>query len=207
MAVALLASMSVISYISVMTEITGQADDIAPAAKRFILHWGDMGSRWGVNRSIGQIHALLYLSEQPMTAEAIADTLGIARSNVSNSLKELLAWRLIRRVSSLGDRRDYFEAEGDLWEMLFRIVEGRKEREIDPAIAALRACVEEADRDPKLGEFSAKRLVTMLAFVESLDRWYGQIRSLPKAKLAGLLKLGARVAAVLARKRVKFDHG
>jgi DNA-binding transcriptional regulator GbsR (MarR family) len=121
-----------------MTEITSESK-LPPAVEQFILHWGDMGNQWGVNRSVAQIHALLYLSERPLTAEEIADTLGMARSNVSNSLRELTSWKLIRRVPVLGDRRDHFEAETDLWEMVTRIAQGRKEREIDPAAAALRA--------------------------------------------------------------------
>ena len=92
-----------------------------PALERFVLHWGDMGGQWGVNRSVSQIHAVLYLAEQPMTADDIASTLGMARSNVSNSLKELLAWNLIRRVPIKGDRRDHFEAETYIWEIFLRI--------------------------------------------------------------------------------------
>jgi DNA-binding transcriptional regulator GbsR (MarR family) len=133
-----------------MTEITDTPKTLAPAVERFILHWGDMGNQWGVNRSVAQIHALLYLSARSLTAEEIAETLGLARSNVSNSIKELLGWKLIRRVPVLGDRRDHFEAETDIWEMVRRIAAGRKEREIDPAAQALRACVAEADgRQPR----------------------------------------------------------
>src|SRR5436309_15299837 len=109
-----------------------------------------MGDEWGVNRSVSQIHGLLYLAEAPMTAEDIAETLGLARSNVSNSIKELLAWNLIRRVPMRGDRREHFEAEADVWEMFIRIAAGRKEREIDPAIAALKFCVSAADADAKV---------------------------------------------------------
>src|SRR5688500_15612611 len=100
-----------------MTEITDKSGKLPETVERFILHWGDMGGQWGVNRSVSQIHALLYLSERPLTAEDIADALGIARSNVSNSIRELMAWDLIRRVPIKGDRRDHFEAETDLWEM------------------------------------------------------------------------------------------
>src|SRR5579859_3249832 len=103
-----------------MTETTVQAE-LPEAVQRFVLHWGDMGGQWGVNRSISQIHALLYLSERPLTAEEIAETLGLARSNVSNSIKELLSWNLIRRVPVRGDRREHFEAETDVWEMFIRI--------------------------------------------------------------------------------------
>src|SRR5947209_5842716 len=121
-----------------MTEITDNRKPLPIAIDRFVLHWGEMGGQWGVNRSVSQIHALLFLSEKPMTAEDIADTLGLARSNVSNSIKELLAWNLIRRVPIRGDRRDHFEAETDIWEVFLRVAAGRKEREIDPARAAER---------------------------------------------------------------------
>src|SRR3954447_22814064 len=119
-------SQSLSSHISVMTEITVETR-LPPAVERFILHWGDLGGQWGVNRSVAQIHALLYLSDQPLTAEEIAETLGMARSNVSNSLKELAGWKLVRRVPVFGDRRDHYEAETDLWEMVTRIAQGRKE--------------------------------------------------------------------------------
>src|SRR5262245_15964440 len=105
--------------------------DLTPVMERFIVHWGEMGTRWGVNRSVSQIHALLYLSPRPLTAEEISDTLAIARSNVSTSLKELQAWGLVQLVHVLGDRRDHFDARKDVWEMLTLIVEERKRREID----------------------------------------------------------------------------
>jgi DNA-binding transcriptional regulator GbsR (MarR family) len=184
------------SDISVMTEITGKKK-LPPAIERFILHWGDMGDEWGVNRSVSQIHGLLYLSEQPMTAEDIADTLGMARSNVSNSLKELLAWDLIRRVPILGDRRDHFEAETDIWEVAQRIAAGRKEREIDPALAALRACVAEATDDPTISAVASKRLKDMLAFTELVDRWYTQMLKVPRPRLVALLRLGEKIVNLL----------
>ena len=130
-----------------MTEITDNRKPLPIAIERFVLHWGEMGGQWGVNRSVSQIHALLYLSERPLTADEIADTLGLARSNVSNSIKELLGWNLIRRVPIRGDRRDHFEAETDVWEVFLRIAAGRKEREIDPAVAVLKACTTDAERD------------------------------------------------------------
>ena len=128
-----------------MTEFTGKKK-LPLAVERFVLHWGDMGDEWGVNRSVSQIHGLLYLSEAPITADDIADTLGMARSNVSNSIKELLSWNLIRRVPIMGDRRDHYEAETDIWEVAARIAAGRKVREIDPAVEALRAYAEVRDR-------------------------------------------------------------
>ncbi|WP_257165120.1 GbsR/MarR family transcriptional regulator [Bradyrhizobium sp. SRS-191] len=179
-----------------MTETTGKKK-LPPAVERFILNWGDMGDQWGVNRSVSQIHGLLYLAERPMTAEDIADTLGMARSNVSNSLKELLAWDLIRRVPILGDRRDHFEAETDIWEVAQRIAAGRKQREIDPAIAALRACVAEATADPGISTVASKRLKDMLAFTELVDRWYVQMLKVPRPRLVALIKLGEKIANLL----------
>ena len=179
-----------------MTEIT-DLRQLPTAVERFVLHWGDMGGQWGLNRSVTQIQALLYLSERPLTAEDIASALGLARSNVSTSIKELLAWNLIRRVPIRGDRRDHYEAETDLWEMVARIAAGRKEREIDPAVAALQACVADAERDPTLHPVARQRLQEMLTFVETLDRWYAQVLTIPKAKLATLVRLGARIVSLL----------
>jgi len=184
------------SDISVMTETTDKKK-LPAVVERFILHWGDMGDGWGVNRSVSQIHGLLYLAEAPMTAEDIADTLGMARSNVSNSIKELLAWNLIRRVPILGDRRDHFEAETDIWEVAARIAAGRKEREIDPAIAALRACVSDAADDPAITAVASKRLKEMLAFTELVDRWYAQMLNVPRPRLVALIKLGEKIASLL----------
>jgi len=167
------------------------------AIERFVLHWGDLGGRWGVNRSVSQIHALLYLSDRPLTAEDIADLLGLARSNVSNSIKELLSWNLIRRVPVKGDRRDHFEAETDIWEMFMRISAGRKERELDPAIAALRACVAEAQADRTVHPVANARLKAMLDFVETLDRWHSQMLTVPRQKLAALIRLGTRIVGFL----------
>jgi DNA-binding transcriptional regulator GbsR (MarR family) len=186
-----------------MTEITVEPRSLAPAVERFILHWGDMGSQWGVNRSVAQIQALLYLSERPLTAEDIAETLGLARSNVSNSLKELLGWKLIRRLPMLGDRRDFYEAETDLWEMVARIAQGRKEREIDPAAAALRACLAEAEGDARVSDVARGRLAEMGQFLETVNRWYDQMISVPAPKIMALMRMGARVANFLplGRKR------
>ena len=183
-----------------MTEITNKSDntsELPAAVQRFVLQWGDLGGQWGVNRSVAQIHALLYLSERPLTAEEIAETLRMARSNVSNSIKELLGWKLIRRVPVMGDRRDHFEAETDIWEMVTRIAEGRKEREIDPAAAALRACLEEAKADPRISPVAMKRLAGMLEFVETINRWYEQMLRVPQSKLTGLIRMGSKVVNIL----------
>ena len=179
-----------------MAEITDKKK-LPPAVQRFILQWGDMGDQWGVNRSVSQIHGLLYLAEAPMTAEDIAETLGMARSTVSNSIKELLAWNLIRRVPILGDRRDHFEAETDIWEVAARIAAGRKEREIDPAVDALRACVVDAADDPTISPVASKRLKEMLAFTELAERWYTQMLNVPRPRLVALIKLGEKIVSLL----------
>ncbi len=176
-----------------------------PAVQRFVLHWGEMGQVWGVNRSIGQIHALLYLSGRPLTAEDIAETLSLARSNVSNSLKELQAWNLIRRVQMLGDRRDFFEAEADLWEMVTRIAEGRKARELDPTIATLRACMAEADADRFMDGKAKERIQSMLGFVEMIDKWANDMRRVPRSKLMLLMRLGSAVLRFLPARAESAD--
>ncbi len=185
-----------------MTEITAKKK-LPAAVERFILHWGDMGDEWGVNRSVSQIHGLLYLAEAPMTAEDIAETLGMARSNVSNSIKELLAWNLIRRVPILGDRRDHYEAETDIWEVAARIAARRKERELDPAIAALRACVSDAAGDPSINPVASKRLKEMLAFTELADHWFMQMLKVPRPRLVALMRLGEKIANLLPLGKAK----
>src|SRR5262244_900089 len=181
-----------------MTEIKEKTTKLSAAVERFVLHWGDMGGQWGVNRSVSQIHALLYLSERPLTAEEIAEPLGLARSNVSTSIRELLAWNLIRRVPIKGDRRDHFEAETDLWEIVTRIAAGRKERELDPAVTALQACVRQAESDRSIHPVARQRLNEMLDFVETMDRWYAEMITVPKPKIAALIRLGARVVRLLS---------
>jgi DNA-binding transcriptional regulator GbsR (MarR family) len=181
-----------------MAEIRADSKQLAPALERFILQWGDMGSQWGVNRSVAQIQALLYLSERPLTAEEIADTLVMARSNVSNSLRELLGWRLIRRMPVMGDRRDHYQAETDLWEMVTRIAQGRKEREIDPAAAALRACLAQAKGDERISPVALARLTEMGQFLETVNRWYDQMIAVPAPKIMALMRMGAKVANLLS---------
>lgn len=183
-----------------MTEIADTKERIPQAVEQFILHWGDMGNQWGVNRSVAQIHALLYLSERPLRADQIAESLNIARSNVSNSIKELLAWKLISRVPIAGDRRDHFEAETDLWEIVSKIAAGRKAREIDPAKAVLQDCLASAQDDQSISPTALKRLQAMLEFVETVDRWYGQMLRLPKSKIMALMKMGGKVAGLLGRR-------
>jgi DNA-binding transcriptional regulator GbsR (MarR family) len=186
-----------------MTETTDETKRLPAAVQQFVLRWGDLGGQWGVNRSVAQIQALLYLSDRPLTAEDIAEALGMARSNVSNSIHELIIWKLIRRVPVLGDRRDHFEAEADLWQILTRIAQGRKEREIDPAVAALRHVLQAADGDPTLGNVARARLHEMHAFITTLDDWFGQMLTVPPSTLMRLIKLGSRVVNLLGLGRAK----
>jgi len=166
--------------------------------QKFILHWGEMGTRWGVNRTVAQIHALLYLSPEPLPAEIITDTLGVARSNVSTSLKELQNWGLVKVVHVMGDRRDHFESIKDLWEMFTVILEERKRREIDPTLTLLRDCV--IDNDKETPKEINDRMAHMLEFMQTMSDWYDQMQTVPKPVLVKLMKLGSKVTGFLGKK-------
>ncbi len=165
-----------------------------PDAKAFILHWGEMGTHWGVNRSVAQIHALLYLSERPLPADEIVEQLRLARSNVSTGLKELQGYGIVRRVHVEDDRRDHFMAEADLWEMLMRISSERKRREIDPTIQLLDQLVRDLKNDDSAPPQVRERITRMHEFISTLATWYDQVRVLPKPTLVTLMKLGSKVA-------------
>ena len=170
-----------------------------PVAQRFVLHWGEMGSKWGVNRTVSQIHALLYLSGKPMPADEIAETLEVARSNVSNSLKELQNWNLIRVVHVMGDRRDHFETSTDVWELFRTVVGERKEREFDPTISLLRDCL--ASKELAKEEASAQqRIKETLVLMEALSTWGDQMLKLEPATLMKVMKLGAKIQSLLLPK-------
>lgn len=166
-----------------------------PELEAFILHWGEMGTHWGVNRSVAQIHALLYLAERPLHAEEISESLKLARSNVSTALKELQAYGIVRRTHVAGDRRDHFLAESDLWEMLIRISAERKRREIDPTIAFLAELKERIDVRGDVPAHLRERISRMHEFIGTLAAWYDQVRRLPKPTLVKLMKLGSRIAS------------
>jgi DNA-binding transcriptional regulator GbsR (MarR family) len=163
-------------------------------SQAFILHWGEMGTNWGVNRSVAQVHALLYLSDEPITAEEISETLTLARSNVSTALKELQSYGIVRRTHVAGDRRDHFVAETDLWELLLRISAERKRREIDPTIALLADLKARIDARSDVPDHIRERISRMHEFISTLTGWYEQVKRLPKPTLITLMKLGARVA-------------
>lgn len=169
--------------------------ELSPTAKAFVLHWGEMGTRWGINRTVAQVHALLYLAPAPVPADDIAATLSVARSNVSNSLRELQGWRIVRVVHVLGDRRDYFETFTDVWTLFEIILDERKKREIDPTIAVLRGLVAESSTSGDA--LTRERLASMLQFFEMMTRWYTQIRGLPAGALRRFVKMGDRLKKLL----------
>jgi DNA-binding transcriptional regulator GbsR (MarR family) len=171
-----------------------------PVAQRFILHWGEMGSKWGVNRTVSQIHALLYLTGRPMPADELAETLEVARSNVSNSLKELQNWNLIHVVHVMGDRRDHFSTSGDVWELFRTVVRERKEREFDPTISVLKDCLDSADlaREEATAQ---RRIKETLALMEALSTWGEQMLRLEPATLMKVMKLGAKIQDLLRPKK------
>lgn len=172
---------------------------LTPVMQRYVVHWGEMGSRWGINRTVAQVHALLYLSPRPLHAEEIVETLGVARSNVSTSLRELQGWGIVRVVHELGDRRDHFETLRDVWELFQIILDERKKREIDPTLALLRECVNEADpkKNPRESDHTRERLTEMLGFFETMTAWYGQIRALPQGAVIKFVKMGSKVRKLL----------
>lgn len=172
---------------------------LTPVMEKFILHWGEMGARWGVNRTVAQIHALLYLAPNPLTADEIAETLSVARSNVSTSLKELQSWNLVQVSHVLGDRRDHFTALNDTWEMLLTIMEQRKRREIEPTLAVLRQCVLEMERDRETPKEAQARIRNMMSFLANLTAWFDQITRLPKGTLVALMKLGSKVGGFVTK--------
>ncbi|MDZ4201442.1 MAG: MarR family transcriptional regulator [Gallionella sp.] len=170
-----------------------------PVAQRFILHWGEMGSKWGVNRTVSQIHALLYLAGKPMPADEIAETLEVARSNVSNSIKELQNWNLIHVVHVMGDRRDHFATSTDVWELFRTVVSERKEREFDPTINVLRDCLSSGEIS-KEDAAVQQRIKDTLALMESLSTWGDQMLKLDPATLMKVMKLGAKIQSLLLPK-------
>lgn len=172
---------------------------MSPVVQRFVLHWGEMGTRWGINRTVAQIHALLYLAEQPLNAEDIAGTLGIARSNVSTSLRELQGWGIVKVVHVMGDRRDHFATMTDVWAMFRLIMEERKKRELDPTVAEVAACLDEAKAAGAAEAVTAHRLKELSDFFAVMEGGYASLASLPPAVLVQTLKLGGAVGKVLKR--------
>ncbi len=180
-----------------------QQSALAPVSQKFILHWGEMGTRWGINRTVAQVHALLFLSPRPVPADEIATTLSVARSNVSTSLRELQGWGIVRVVHVLGDRRDHFESIKDVWE-IFRIVsEERKRREIDPTLRVLAECVQELKSSPQGDAYTRERLESMLEFLTAMTGLFEEILRMPTGALKGVVKLRGKVITLLGAEKKK----
>jgi len=170
---------------------------LSPVMNKFILHWGEMGARWGVNRTVAQVHALLYLSPKPLNAEEISKTLSVARSNVSNSLRELQSWGIIKVVHVLGDRRDYFESLKDVWQLFRVVMDERKKREFDPTLAVLRECLSALDKGYPAASYTRQQLGHMIEFFEAMTSCYEETRRLPVNALRKLVKLSGKAQKLL----------
>lgn len=170
---------------------------LTPAVERFILHWGEMGGRWGVNRSVAQIHGLLFLSAEPMNADEISEVLSIARSNVSNSIKELQSWGLVKPVHVMGERKEHFEALKDVQQTFNVIVEERKKREIDPTLTLLRDLSIELENQNDADPHVKQQVNSMLGFVDDLAGWYEDVKKLPDDVLMKLVRMGSKVIKFL----------
>lgn len=166
------------------------------AQQKFITHWGSMGTQWGINRTVAQIHALLFVSPQPLPAEDIAEALGVARSNVSNSIRELQNWGIIRSAPVMGDRREHFETIADVWELFRIVLEKRKRKEFDPTLELLRECLAEANQNPA-DTYTRGRLAELLGFFETMGAWFDQIRKLPNSVLITFVKSGEKLVSLL----------
>lgn len=171
---------------------------MSPVTQKFILHWGEMGTRWGVNRTVAQVHALLYVSPKPLNAEEIAQSLSIARSNVSYSLRELLNWGIIKPVHLLGDRREHYESLKDVWHMFQIVLDERKRREVDPTVIVLRECVQALERKGEEADpHTRERLRAMLEFFEGATTVYDEVRRLSLATIRRLVRSSSRLQKIL----------
>ena len=175
--------------------------DLPPALATFVRHWGEMGTRWGINRTVAQVHALLYVWEHPLNADDLVQTLQVARSNISNSLKELQHWGLVQVVHLQGDRRDHFTTDDDVWDMFRKIMDERKRREFDPTKQLLEQCLREAeanaDHKAPVSTYNRKQLKKMVDFFALTGQFYDQARMLPMQKLTELLRLGGKLKSML----------
>ncbi len=170
---------------------------LTPVEQKFVLHWGEMGTRWGINRTVAQVHALLFLSPKPMHAEDIATTLAVARSNVSTSLRELQGWGIVRVVHVLGDRRDHFESVKDVWEMFRIVAEERKRREIDPTLRILEECVVELKKAGTANSYTRERLEEMLGFLTTTSGLFDELIHMPAAAIKGMARLRGKLKTLL----------
>lgn len=170
---------------------------LSPVQQKFILHWGEMGTRWGINRTVAQIHALLFISPKPLNADDLMEALGIARSNVSNSLKELQSWGIVKRVHVMGDARDHYESMKDVWEMFRVVMDERKKREFDPTERLLRECIAEAGQDKKADAYTKQKLTELAEFFGTTSALYSQVRQWPTRGITNLVRMGDKIRQVL----------
>jgi DNA-binding transcriptional regulator GbsR (MarR family) len=173
--------------------------ELTDIQRRFLLHWGEMGTKWGINRTVAQVHALLYLSTRPLDAEEITDTLAVARSNVSGSLRELQTWGIVKMVHVMNDRRDHFESMKDPWEMFRVVLDERKRREIDPTLAMLREALAEMESKGDKDTNTKERLIALRDFFEVTTNWYNAIRKWPTSTLVRFMKLGDKTLKLLGK--------
>src|SRR5688500_2641776 len=171
---------------------------LTPVQEKFVLHWGEMGARWGINRTVAQVHALLFLSPNPLNAEEITETLGVARSNVSNSIRELQSWAIVKLVHVMGDRRDHFESMKDPWEMFRVVLDERKRREIDPTLNMLREALADLNKEKEKDPYTAERLRSLQDFFETTSGWYNQLRGWPTSAVVKFIRMGDKVLKVLS---------
>jgi DNA-binding transcriptional regulator GbsR (MarR family) len=170
--------------------------NLTPLSQAFVLHFGEMGSRWGINRTVGQIYALLYVSADPLCADDIVEKLGVSRSNVSMGLRELQAWNLVLLKHLPNDRRDFFTTPDDVWQILRTLAEERKKREVDPTLSVLREILMQQPAD-EAERHAQARMAEMHVLIEQLTNWYDDVKKLETERLATLLSLGARVTKFL----------
>ena len=172
---------------------------LSPAVEKYVLHWGEMGTRWGTNRTVAQIQALLYLSPSPLRADEIVEALSVARSNVSTSIRELQSYGMVRMTHVLGDRRDYFESLHDVWELFRVIIDQRKQRELNPTLSMLRTASREVELENETDPVTKERIRNMLTFVETTRDWYEQINDIPTSTLTKLMKLGKGITKLVKK--------
>ena len=181
-----------------MSELLNESEEIklSDLGRQFVLHWGEMGNQWGINRTVSQIHALLFFMGKPLNAEQIAETLLVARSNVSNSLKELQNWNLIHITHLMGDRRDYFETSLEVWSLFFTVISQRKQREFDPTVSFLKRFLDENTFDKD--ELAAKkRVLEMLELMQTLSVWGDEMLKLKPETLIKIMKYGAKIQMLM----------
>jgi DNA-binding transcriptional regulator GbsR (MarR family) len=190
-----------LSFLSVKSEISEKSGkkmtELTPAMQNFILHWGEMGSSWGINRTVAQIYAMLYLSPKPLTADEICEALSLARSTVSTGLRELHGWGVVRILHVFGDRRDHFETMHDIWEMFRVILNERKRREFDPTLDVLRKTVSSLSEDNSSDKFAKEKVAEMLDLFETITSAYNQVEKMPTESIKKMAKLGDGLAKII----------